>query len=240
MGLDSTDYTTSIAAVTYIRQSNPDNAAQPSSLPVQQIIPPPTSNNQVPSPPTLARLTGVTTPRATRTFDLNRPNEFETAVKQGITNPSHLYVLCTNEKLSFLQMLSPKNTGQHINNNIYHDAQEYSNRWWIDLDMNLLFRTYGTQHTHLYSQLAQKFKDARGKGRKSRELKILALQIFFLRIQSRLTVRPELWLPGDVRKSIVGIDLISDIGKDYAQEQLKKMKVANGSATATSSSNGLD
>ena len=30
------------------------------------------------------------------------------------------------------------------------------------------------------------------------------------------------------------------IGKDYAQEQLKKMKVTDGSAFATSNSNGLN
>ena len=93
------------------------------------------------------------------------------------------------------------------------DAKELAITWITDYDVDRIFETYG-QRTELYQELQKVFLQARSKGRKSRETRILALQMFFMMIQRRFFDRSGLVLTEDQRARITGSKLISNIAND--------------------------
>ena len=110
-------------------------------------------------------------------------------------------------------MLSPHNTSGSYEPTIVKDAKELAIIWITDYDVDRIFETYG-QRKELYQELQKVFLQARSRGRKSRETRILALQMFFMMIQRKFFDRSALVLRKDQRARSTGPKLISNIAND--------------------------
>ena len=154
---------------------------------------------------------------------MNVPLEYHQALN-NFTGQNRKYILCTNETLTFREMLSPHNTSGSYETTIVKDAKDLAITWIADYDVDRIFETYG-QRTELYQELQKVFLQARSRGRKSRETRILALQMFFMMIQRRFFDRSELVLTEDQRARITGSKLISNIANDPSKKRKSTTQV---------------
>ena len=183
-----------------------------------------TSNFSIPSPPTLNRSTATTPPHSIL-FDMNVPSEYDQAM-QDIANPSHKYRLCTNEVITFIEMLSPGRKRKY-HSNVLVEAENKANKWWTNFNVEDTFKTY-SKRPEIFDRLHHIFQQARSASRGPRETRILGLQIFYMKIQTRFFTRPDLRLSDDHRAAITGPKKISSIGLTYYLSQYQKLQIANG------------
>ena len=107
------------------------------------------------------------------------------------------------------------------------EANKKATRWWVKLNVEDTFKTY-SKRPEIFERLNHIFQQARSTSRGPREARILGLQIFYMKIQSRFFTRSDLRLSDDQRAAITGTKKISSIGLEYYLNQYQKLQNANG------------
>ena len=126
-------------------------------------------------------------------------------------------------------MLSPSRS-QRYQSNVLVEAKNKADKWWTKLNVEDTFRTYLSRQ-EIYDRLHQIFQQARSTSRGPREVRILGLQMFYMKIQRRFfsrTDRTDHRLTDQQRAAITGTIQISSIGQKYYHSQYQRLQNANG------------